>query len=282
MDIFIGVSNRSGVQLRQVELIVAPLECRLSIVFRPRKLVRFVGIRKHEESKMKVENNSEGVLERVNKTAVPTLSAIATIVALTTVSDPLIKYPAIIVSISLLCLVLYPLLRKAIHLSRLRWFPKRLSKRQRVKLSVLLIESNSFTSSSHTYSLFYMWSSYASRLGIGGGAFQEYHSVIKSHFIDMRDLLEGAGRDEMNMLRKMSFAVREVGRAAEGMCREYEEAIRRGSADESTRRQVRSEWNGCVSKFNMWIGEWERFLREANHTAGAGCVDYMPTLKMLD
>lgn len=224
----------------------------------------------------------DGFLEGFSKTVVPVLGVIATLVALTGSQERFIKYTAMVVSIVLTLVVAIPPIRSFIRLAKLKIFPKRMSVEQRRKLTMLLRDSSFYVSCNHTYSVFYTWGSLAQTLKISNWNRESYFDVVRHQLNDMCEFTEKFSRHEAYMLEKLSMVIRSVASSAEFIRRDVEIELSRSSAEEDVKRQVRVGWNECIDAFNIWLKEWERLFKEANHFVGTSCVEYIQVIKRMD
>lgn len=226
----------------------------------------------------------EGFLERLNRAVVPTLGVIATVVALTAEnSDPLVKYPAIFVSIALTFVVTFPMLGSIYRVAKNRFFPKRLTKDQQIRLRMLLKDASSFVSTSHTHSPFYVWVSCLHRVGAStAGVGQDYQRAISSYLIDMRDIVGAFPGSQAFVLRRMSFAIQSVSMAGESIHRDLEALVLRVDVSDSHKKQIKADWENCAINLNGWLNDWARFFKEANNFIDADCIEYIPMVRLIN
>lgn len=223
----------------------------------------------------------EGILDKANKTIMPALGIIAALIALIGSQDVWIKYPSIFISLILTSVVVYPLVLSFFKCLRQKIFPRRLTGDQRNRLRMLMKASSDYVSSSHTCSIFYKWESLAQSLKLSDWNRNGYFDVVRHQLYDMCELTGRFHGHEAYMLGKLSMVVRSVAGAAESVYRELHAELSSADVDENVKNRARSDWNECADSFNLWLRDWEKLFKEANHFIGSRCVDYIPRVRQL-
>lgn len=222
-------------------------------------------------------------LDKVNRTVTPIAALVFAAFSLTTKGyHPFIQYSVAFIGVSISLVLLFPVGKVLASLLKNKFFPKRLTKEQETRLATLLKDGDSYMSSSHTWSPFYIWVSSCQALKVSESMAREYHAAIHSQFLDMRSLVKAAPEVKLLLLESLSFSVRNAVRAADQAGLAISQGLDAGTVSENDRRSIKSSWNACALQFNHWINDWARLFKDSNQTLGLQCIEYFSLLKTID
>jgi len=167
------------------------------------------------------------------------------------------------------------------HAIRDRFFPVRLSVDQKIRLSTLLDDVDSFVSLNNMCNPFFVWNAYGERCPQVIRFNREYFFAIGSAIVEMRKLLVESALDNPSMLVAISFSLRNVLYAGQFAGQELRVSLGSPGAKVEEMKLLVKDWNLACTAFNAWMDRWGYMFKEVNKCLGLGCIVYFQPIEPL-
>jgi hypothetical protein len=165
---------------------------------------------------------------------------------------------------------------------KLRFFPNKLTKDQRIRLAVFLDEINNVLSYSYTYSPFYVWHSNLNKPNQQIRMDYAHHNAIFTWIVDIRDTLAQPKVNALYVIPSLSKALSEATKLGEKAERDLQELYLNSDLNDSDKRRLKKDWDSAKTRFNSWINSFSALSKEINKSIASSCVHYFRPLGIIE